>query len=578
MSSLLRRLKSLFVPPVFALAGAAQPSADDHFGVMTHYAQGWDIRSIPMVAQAGVSGVRDELYWREVERERGVFTFPESYDRYMSTLARHGVAPLVILSFENDLYDGGATPHTDEGIAAYAQYGAAVLRRYGEQIKAVEIWNEYNGGFARGPATADRAGTYLRMLRSAHEGLKRTRPDVQVVGGATAGVPLPYWEKLMAGGGLASMDVLSVHPYRYDFPPEGIETDIAELAALVAKYNNGRPKPIWVTEIGWQTQESTAPGDVAIDERVQAQYLVRAYALLLSAGVERVYWYLLHDYANFSMGLLRADGPLTPKPGLAAMAHMIRELGEARFIERDRTPLDLYSLRFRQPGGDDVRVMWSLRPRTLRVSGVTRAMDLTGQPLADTGELRLDEAPVFVTGAVQGFPTADETVVATARLGFSGAQGANGWSYGYVRTTANEFIPLPTFGADDWRYAWFGVAPYLWVTAADQHPSVLEGVPVASVRRWRSERADTVRVFGRFFGGKYGGDGVGVGVVVDGKPRLNKILGGGDGRAVAEEFDFVEEVTPGTTIDFFVNPGPAANIDHDATAVTITVASKEEKR
>src|SRR5581483_3978250 len=106
------------------------------------------------------------------------------------------------------------------------------------------------------------------------------------LGGATIGTPSPYWEKLMQAGALASMDALSVHPYRYNAPPEGIEKDIAALQDLVRQYNNGQPKPIWVSEVGWGVQENPGPGEMLIDQATQAKFLVRGYALLLSAGVE----------------------------------------------------------------------------------------------------------------------------------------------------------------------------------------------------------------------------------------------------------------------------------------------------
>lgn len=556
-----------------AAVAAEQAGSDKRFGVMTHYAHGWDQRSIPSIPAAGIASVRDELYWREVEPEKGVFRFPAVFDSYMARLAQGGVEPFIVLSFENGHYDDGATPHTDEGIAAYARYGAEVLRHYGPQIKAVEIWNEYNGTFVSGPAQADRSGTYLRMLQAAYTELKRTRPDVVVVGGATAGVPLPYWEKLLQGGALAHLDVVSVHPYRYDSPPEGIETDIAELAALIARYNNGEPKPIWVTEIGWGTQAAVAPGDLAIDDTVQAQFLVRAYALLFSAKVKRVFWYLLRDYEEFAMGLLRNDAALSPKPAYTAMANMIRQLHGAEVVGREPTLSDLYSVLFRGPDGKEVRVLWSLQARTLALSGVTGVVDLMGRPLGYSGTLRVGPSPIFVTGTMRGLPVASEKVVADSRQGFSAMQGERGWSYGFVRGTGDVYEPLPVNQSDDWRAAWLGPAPYLWVTAADQHPSVIGGVPVAVVRRWKSDREGRVRVAGSFRGGKYGGDGVGVGIVIDGKARLNKILS--RATAVSETFDFTQRVQPGTTIDFFVNPGPAASIDHDATAVAVTISTTE---
>ncbi len=171
----------------------------------------------------GVGQVRDELYWRDVEPTRGDFRLPDSYRQYLPRLEQAQVSPLLVLSFENPNYDGGETPYSEEGLSAYARYAVEVLRLGGKQVKAVEVWNEFNGTFNHGPATEHRAVSYVRMLRRAYESIKRERPDVIVVGGATSGVPLPYWSRMFAAGADDCLDALSVHPYRYDSPPEGLE-------------------------------------------------------------------------------------------------------------------------------------------------------------------------------------------------------------------------------------------------------------------------------------------------------------------------------------------------------------------
>ena len=558
------------------IAGGEAVRRDERFGVMTHFAHGWDPAWVAKVGRSGVGSVRDEIYWREVEPQKGVFQFSERHDQMMKAFARGGLEPLVVLSFENDHYDAGATPHSAEAISAYARYGGEVVGRFAGQIKAVEIWNEYNGTFVRGPAAENRTATYLRMLRASYQEVKRVRPEVKVVGGSTAGVPLPYWEKLFAGGALEFMDALSIHPYRYDDAPEGIETDIEELVKLVKKYNHGRSKPIWVTEIGWGMQADDVPGKLRIDERVQAQFLVRAYALLLSAGVERVYWYLFRDYNEGPMGLVRADDSNSTKIAYHAMATMTRELRDAVLVGRDETAAEIHSIIFRRPSGEAVRVMWATEPRRFAAAGVTAVTDMMGRSLGSKGELQLGEAPIFVDGDVQGIPVRSNTELANSRRGFGPAQGGGGWSYGYLDGERATFQMLPRFAADDWQNSWSGELPSLTISAKEQHPSVHHGAPVSVVRRWQSERAGMVRVAGHFRGGKQGGDGVGVSIAVNGNVRSRTLLGGAVGNAIVESFDFVERVEAGTTIDFVVDPGPAASIDFDTTVVTATISTTTE--
>ena len=100
-----------------------------------------------------------------------------------------------------------------------------------------------------------------------------------------------------------------------------------------------------------------------LDDLRQASFLVRGYALLLAAGVERVYWYLFRDYNEALMGLVRSDPLATPKPAFAAMAvkagifHPCSQrlgLGRLDFAQRKATPAAEVDVC--QPGVDDGRM------------------------------------------------------------------------------------------------------------------------------------------------------------------------------------------------------------------------------
>ncbi|HTB80903.1 MAG TPA: glycosyl hydrolase [Opitutaceae bacterium] len=548
-------------------AGASDP----RFGVMTHFAQGWTPDWAWIASIRSISSVRDELYWNVVEPQKGSYVFPDAYDSYMSTLKQAGISPLIVLGFENSNYDGGMTPYTDEAMAAYGRYGVQVLSHYGSQIKAVEIWNEYNGTFCQGPATTDRAGTYAKMLKQAYTQIKAARPDVIVVGGATIETPLPYWENLMQNGALASMDVLSVHPYRYNSAPEGIENDISTLQALVKKYNNGQSKPIWVTEVGWGIQQNPGEGEMFIDQAVQAKFLVRAYALLLSAGVERVYWYLLRDYDDFTLGLTTATA--TPKLSAYAMQTLINELAGAKCISREVTDPNIYSILFVRPDGTEVRVLWALKPATVNLSGYACMISMVGKQLGAPATFALTDQPVFVEGSLRGLPApaADtETALTDSDHGFTGTQGQNGWSFGSFIGSGTNFQPMITYTVTDWTEIWSNQYAYNDVTPGDQHPSLTSGWPVSAVRRWTSTVEGTVHITGSFQCGE-GGDGVGVRILVNGLPLFRKLLG--HGQAISYGFDFLQPVHIGTTLDFAVDPGSGTDITDDATTMTATILS-----
>lgn len=540
----------------------------NYFGVQTHFGQGAKPALVGKLTEGGIADVRDELYWEIVEPQAGQFQWPAAYDTFMSTLHAAGIAPLVELTFENGRYDGGQTPYTAAGFAGYARYATTLLEHYPE-VRAVEVWNEYNGSFAKGPATQDRAGTYTRMLGAAYDAIKASHPDVTVVGGGTAGVPLPYFEKIFAAGGLAKMDAVSIHPYRTDFPPEGLEDQIAALRALMTRYGGG-DKPIWVTEIGWGVRPPAANGDIDIDPNRQAAFLVRAFTLLVSAGVHHVYWYQFRDDSSgATMGLVQSDGT-TARPAFAALRTLNDQLRTARFVARDATAPDFYSLRFTTAAGATRRVLWSLTPVTINLPAGSTAVDMTGGAIG-SGALTLAEEPIYVTGNVGGLPSASSayTPVTDAEAAFSSTQGGFGWSYGTYQGAATDFQPLTLFRVTDFKEEWADNAyRSLSLTAFDQHPSRSGNTPIAAVRRWTSTVDGRIRLSGRFRVDPRG-DGVRARILIDGQLAYTANLG--PATSILGEFDFTRDVHVGTRIDFAIDPGAANQIDHDATQTSIAI-------
>lgn len=553
------------------------PGTSDFFlGVQTHFGQGWNTTIVPRLTAGNISSVRDELYWQIVEPGAGNFSFPAAYDDYMAALKNNNISPLIELTFENTNYDGGQTPYTDAGFAGYARYATAVLRRY-PQIGMLEIWNEYNGTFNKGPATLDRAGTYLEMLRAATAAIREVRPDVTIVGGATAGVPLPYLEKLFADGALDHLDAVSVHPYRSYDPPEGLELQIVALQNLIARYNRGATKPVWVTEYGWGTRPAAAPGDLNIDEATQAKFLVRAGALFASVGVERVYWYLFRDdVENPTMGLVKNDAALTPKPAYTALKVLNARLRGASFIAREKTGPGVYSLHFRNVNGQDLRILWSLTPFSVAVPGGTGVVDLFGSTVA-TSSLTVTDSPLYVTGplpALAGVNTARTTTpLADSAAGFSNQQGGLGWHYGVFLGDSTVFQPLPGVRVTDWKEEWTGLYGSISITDIDQHPSRTENTPVSAVRRWVSNHSGPVHLAGRFRLLSTQGDGVRVRVLIDGQTVYAANLG--TSTSIVGTFDFQHALRSGSTVDFAVDPGAAGNIGFDSTLVTAAIETAQ---
>src|SRR5262245_50591997 len=96
------------------------------------------------IAATGVRWLRMDMVWVDTEREKDRYDF-SAYDRFVKALDEHGLKAVFILDYANPLYDGGLSPHTDEGRQAFARWAVAAIQRYSGKGYLWEIWNEPNG-------------------------------------------------------------------------------------------------------------------------------------------------------------------------------------------------------------------------------------------------------------------------------------------------------------------------------------------------------------------------------------------------------------------------------------------------
>jgi len=394
--------------PVFDLTGVT----NSPFGIQTHYGINWNKESIPLLKYAGTKNVRDSFYWSEIEVNKGQYTFNPKFTLPMQYFQAFNIEPFLTFAFSNKYYDEGKTPYTDEAHTAYASYVKAMLGKFGNQLKSVEIWNEFNlpyfGG--NGPA-ASRADIYFNMLKKGYEAVKSIRPDLNVVGGATAGIPGDWLSEVFELGGLDHMDSLSVHPYRYPETPEGLIDEINRLNQLVRDHHGGETIPLWFSEIGWPTHLNPT----GVDENTQAAYLIRSYVLSIAAGVEKVFWYNLMDSGtdklnnehNFGIVHNTGDvlGSYTPKPAYVALATLTRELTGTDAISQDVTD-GLYHYVFAK-NNDSIHVLWSLDKKdvTLNTQAPLTVTDMMGRKITYTPDqgkvyLTVTGEPLFVQGDI----------------------------------------------------------------------------------------------------------------------------------------------------------------------------------
>ena len=393
----------------FAIVAPFTAPVDSPFGVGVHFIGSSHALLAQLTEMMGVGMVRDDAAWNLIEKAPGQYSF-SGFDPYMRVLQQDNIDPLLILDYTNRFYDNGQTPYDSSGLAAFASYARSVVAHYGPQLKAVEVYNEYNGMSSTGPC-ARKPACYAQMLRVTYQAMKSIRPDVTVIGGALFSADLSWFGQLFQDGALPYMDAVSDHPYTAFMvtSPEVAESgeQMTKLETLIKQNNHGQPKPIWITEQGWPTSF------LHVSERAQADYLVRSAVLSLAAGVQKFFWYDLQNDGSDSynieqnFGLLNqpdAAGRYTPKPAYVAYAVLARQLANQHFTGGGSIGWGIYDERFT----GNLHVLWATpgdRNAVVFTNSPVTVTSMTGRTQIYTPSggyivLKLSGDPIYLRGNV----------------------------------------------------------------------------------------------------------------------------------------------------------------------------------
>lgn len=344
--------------------------------------QAWDFSILQTAKSIGSMAVRDGVAWTEIEKSPGVYQFTSPGASWMDTVINNGFPVTLLFDNTNPLYDGGNTPYTDAGRAAYAKYIVATLDRF-PRVKTIEVGNEYNAfNFVTGPVLNDGYGArqryYFEMLKAVHSAVKASHPEVNILGGAAIAIPVGYFRTLFGLGALNYMDGIVIHPYTTD--PEQLEKQIAVLRTAMG----ANVKPIHVTEFA---QELDSIPDTA-------DYLVKSIAVMASAGVAEADWYALRQqggpnniwYKN--VALTSFSGAVLPLgQGFKVMSTQVLAKGAGRRIATDAFT---YAYQF----GQNAMVVWG-DPRSLTVKASAKYYNSQGVEIAQPGAINT-KSPVII--------------------------------------------------------------------------------------------------------------------------------------------------------------------------------------
>lgn len=336
---------------------------ENHYqvGVCTHLDR-WKNDEIPqMIADAGITWIRDDFYWRHMEQERGKYALPANYQKVLDAAHAANLKVVAIFNggnsnYKPDIYDPDA----------FARAAAWFAKETTGKVHAIEIMNEpanfgytkHYGGSWNG---VDKNGNvepwvqkYVVLLNKTAKAIKAANPNVRVIG--LGSVP-PVNFRQIAMGIAPEVDGITEHPYSFRLLPEyipfaasdgilrrdGIATADAQgtLASQLRMYDellkkhNG-PKEKWLTEWGWPTYSEAKPGNIyaGFTESAQAKYILRRLTQTLGLGTTVTFIYDFRNDGNNpfeaedNFGLVRAD--LSPKPSYHAVKRFTAHMAEFR--------------------------------------------------------------------------------------------------------------------------------------------------------------------------------------------------------------------------------------------------------
>lgn len=315
----------------------------------------------------GIEQVRMGLEWRKVEAERGTYDW-ESADRLFRLAEEHDIELLPVVHFppewatvDEPKPDGAfERAPSEEAYQDYGDFLVAAIERYGPDgssefgpVKHWQVWNEPNNDDFWAPSPDPAAWT--QFMRTVDDRLRQAElaDDVEIV---HAGLSKPdvrflqdLWEEDDNYG--ERFDIMAVHAYTYyaggiRHPTEMDEDDpeyadqgyvgsldqpgyfgkVFNLQRLM-KTEIGETRPIWITEFGYFVGDTT----LGVSAERQATLLKDCVRYTtrnltekpfgmkkrdLPTRVERMYWFVLDDYADASnrgtFGLYTQSGDRRP--------------------------------------------------------------------------------------------------------------------------------------------------------------------------------------------------------------------------------------------------------------------------
>lgn len=333
-------------------------------------------------ARMGFKMLRTVVPWYEIEAKPGKYRF-ERYDRLVNLARPLGIDLMFTLAYCPDWaarFPDLPALQTPKDLQAWSNFVSAMVFHFQNNVRYWQIWEQ--------PSIQHFRGTdqdYLALLSAAHTAAKKADPSAVVIAAEPGGPDLGFLAKLFQKPAVDSFEGIALYP-QVEVPEQAKEYFDAIKNQLLPTPTKGR-KLVFVS--GWNLPgiddlrpRAELESDMQASlrwkkgQRQLASLAVRACAVALTAGVDRIFWPQLLDS--------RPQGRPGPLIGLLDEEFKERPAGESLHTLIDFAPpttsAQLYALgdttarlvSFSGPNSQGQKAMlWSAGPKvSLTSSGV----------------------------------------------------------------------------------------------------------------------------------------------------------------------------------------------------------------